>query len=75
MKDAKVTIEDKMKGMKLREKNGRKPKITLNFPTNKMDVLPALVTITPMIVLQDINHRQPPLVVILVAQVFTITPP
>ena len=72
MKDMKVTTKDQTKGTKLGEENGRKPKISLNYQTNRTDVLPVLVITTPMIVLQDINLRQPPLVAMLMAQVFTV---
>ena len=61
MKDVKVIAKDMMKGMKLRERNGRKPKTSINFATNKTNVLPALVTTRLVIAQQDINPRQPPL--------------
>ena len=63
-----------MKGMKLREKNGRDPRINPNSPTNRINVLPVPVITTLVSAPQDINPRQPPLVIMLVAQVSTITP-
>ena len=57
--------------MKLKEKSGKKLKISLNFPTYRTDVLSRPVT-TPATVPQDINHRQLPLVIMLAAQVFPI---